>query len=167
MSFFRVTLLTLLLVSLYCVSLADSHDQQQNIVEQAKEINEQLNKKQSSTQANISSEIDGNDEEPLPINDPFAGDDGTASTIVSDVSSEKELVNLSKYKLVGVFNGTIKSFATFVDEGGEFVTLEIQEELSNGLKLVDVNIKEAIFQKGENSFVSLNFKNQIRERDEF
>ena len=69
MSFFRVTLLTLLLVSLYSVSLADSHDQQQNIVEQAKEINEQLNKKQSSTQANISSEIDGNDEEPLPIND--------------------------------------------------------------------------------------------------
>ena len=136
-------------------------------VEQAKEINEQLNKKQSSTQANISSEIDGNDEEPLPINDPFAGDDGTASTIVSDVSSEKELVNLSKYKLVGVFNGTIKSFATFVDEGGEFITLETQEELSNGLKLVDVNIKEAIFQKGENSFVSLNFKNQIRERDEF
>ena len=57
--------------------------------------------------------------------------------------------------------------ATFVDEGGEFITLEIQEELSNGLKLVDVNIKEAIFQKGENSFVSLNFKNQIRERDEF
>ena len=167
MSFFRVTLLTLLLVSLYSVSLADSHDQQQNIVEQAKEINEQLNKKQSSTQANISSEIAENDEEPLPINDPFAGDDGTASTIVSDVSSEKELVNLSKYKLVGVFNGTIKSFATFVDEGGEFITLEIQEELSNGLKLVDVNIKEAIFQKGENSFVSLNFKNQIRERDEF
>ena len=54
-----------------------------------------------------------------------------------------------------------------MDEGGEFITLEIQEELSNGLKLVDVNIKEAIFQKGENSFVSLNFKNQIRERDEF
>ena len=51
--------------------------------------------------------------------------------------------------------GTIKSFATFVDEGGEFITLEIQEELSNGLKLVDVNIKEAIFQKGENSFVQI------------
>ena len=47
------------------------------------------------------------------------------------------------------------------------IAREIEEELSNGLKLVDVNIKEAIFQKGENSFVSLNFKNQIRERDEF
>ena len=167
MSFFRVTLLTLLLVSLTKIGLADSHDQQKNILDQAKEINEEINKKQSSTQANISSEIGENDEEPLPLNDPFAGDDGTASKIVSDVTVEKELVNLSKYKLVGVFNGAIKSFATFVDEGGEFITLEIEEELSNGLKLVDVNIKEAIFQKGENSFVSLNFKNQIRERDEF
>ena len=27
-------------------------------------------------------------EEPLPLNDPFAGDDGTASTIVSYVTQE-------------------------------------------------------------------------------
>jgi len=167
MSFFRITLLTLLLVSLSNIGLTDSHDQQKNILEQAKEINEEINKKQSATQANISSEIGVNQEEPLPLNDPFAGDDGSASTIVSDVSSEKELVNLSKYKLVGVFNGTLRSFATFVNESGDFITLEIQEELSNGLKLVDVNIKEAIFKKGEDSFVSLNFKNQIRERNDF
>ena len=127
MSFFKITLLTLLLVSLTKIGLADSHDQQKNILDQAKEINEEINKKQSSTQANISSEIGENDEEPLPLNDPFAGDDGTASKIVSDVTVEKELVNLSKYKLVGVFNGAIKSFATFVDEGGEFITLEIEE----------------------------------------
>jgi len=167
MSFFRITLLTLLLVSLSNIGLTDSHDKQKNILEQAKEINEDINKKQSATQANISSEIGMNEEEPLPLNDPFAGDDGSASTIVSDVASEKELVNLSKYKLVGVFNGTLRSFATFVDESGDFITLEIQEELSNGLKLVDVNIKEAIFKKGEDSFVSLNFKNQIRERNDF
>ena len=106
-------------------------------------------------------------EEPLPLNDPFAGDDGTASSIVSDVTQKEELMNLSKYKLVGVFNGSIKSFATFVDESGEFITLEEQEELSNGLKLVEVNIKEAIFQKGADNFISLNFKNQIREKKEF
>ena len=46
-------------------------------------------------------------EEPLPLNDPFAGDDGTASSIVSDVTQKEELMNLSKYKLVGVFNGSI------------------------------------------------------------
>ena len=54
-----------------------------------------------------------------------------------------------------------------MDESGEIITLEVQEELSNGLKLVEVNIKEAIFQKGEDNFVSLNFKNQIREINEF
>ena len=106
-------------------------------------------------------------EEPLPLNDPFAGDDGTSSSIVSDVTENEELKNLSKYKLVGSFNGSLKSFATFVDESGEFITLELQEELIRGLKLVDVNIKEAIFQKGEDNFISLNFKNQIRETNEF
>ena len=131
MSFFRIALLTLLLMSFSKIGLADSH------------------------------------EEPLPLNDPFAGDDGTSSSIVSDVTENEELKNLSKYKLVGVFNGSIKSFATFVDESGEFITLEEQEELSNGLKLVEVNIKEAIFQKGVDNFISLNFKNQIREKNEF
>ena len=131
MSFFRIALLTLLLMSFSKISVADNH------------------------------------EEPLPLNDPFAGDDGTASSIVSDNTQKEELMNLSKYKLVGVFNGSIKSFATFVDESGEFITLEEQEELSNGLKLVEVNIKEAIFQKGVDNFISLNFKNQIREKNEF
>ena len=92
MSFFKIALLTLLLMSFSKIGLADSH------------------------------------EEPLPLNDPFAGDDGTASTIVSDVTQEEELMNLSKYKLVGVFNGSLKSFATFVDDTGEFITLEVQEE---------------------------------------
>ena len=131
MSFFRIALLTLLLLSFSKISVADNH------------------------------------EEPLPLNDPFAGDDGTASSIVSDVTQTEELINLSKYKLVGVFNGSLKSFASFVDESGEIITLEVQEELSNGLKLVEVNIKEAIFQKGETNFISLNFKNQIREINEF
>ena len=131
MSFFRIALLTLLLMSFSKIGWADSH------------------------------------EEPLPLNDPFAGDDGTSSSIVSDVTENEELKNLSKYKLVGSFNGSLKSFATFVDESGEFITLELQEELIRGLKLVEVNIKEAIFQKGEDNFISLNFKNQIRDTNEF
>ena len=51
---------------------ADSHDAEQNIIDQAKEINKEVKKKQAEAQANINSEI-GN-EEPLPLNDPFAGD---------------------------------------------------------------------------------------------
>ena len=109
--------------------------------------------------------IDG--EEPLPLNDPFAGDDATASKIISETSIEGEVVNLRRYKLVGAFSGTLNEYATFVNESGEFITLELQEELSTGLKLVEINIKEAVFQKADNGYISLNFKNQIRERDEF
>ena len=131
MSFFRIALLTLLLMSFSKIGWADSH------------------------------------EEPLPLNDPFAGDDGTSSSIVSDVTENEELKKLLQSDVYMQGDLNIKSFATFVDESGEFITLEEQEELSNGLKLVEVNIKEAIFQKGVDNFISLNFKNQIREKNEF
>ena len=107
--------------------------------------------------------LDG--EEPLPLNDPFAGDDASASTIISD-SSEAETRNLSKFKLVGVFMSKSEQFATLVDDTGEFISLELFEELTEGLMLVELDIKEAIFQKNDNSYISINFNNQIREKNE-
>ena len=67
------------------LSMADSHDNQQNIIEKAKEINQKVKEKQANTKANISSEI-GN-EEPLPLNDPFVGDSslsGGGTLLASD-----------------------------------------------------------------------------------
>ena len=107
--------------------------------------------------------LDG--EEPLPLNDPFAGDDASASTIISD-SSEAETRTLSKFKLVGVFMSKREQFATLVDDTGEFISLELFEELTEGLMLVELDIKEAIFQKNDNSYISINFNNQIREKNE-
>ena len=107
--------------------------------------------------------LDG--EEPLPLNDPFAGDDASASTIISD-SSEAETRNLSKFKLVGVFMSKREQFATLVDDTGEFISLELFEELTEGLLLVELDIREAIFQKNDNSYISINFNNQIREKNE-
>jgi len=107
--------------------------------------------------------LDG--EEPLPLNDPFAGDDAGASTIISD-SSEAETRTLSKFKLVGVFMSKRDQFATLVDDTGEFISLELFEELTEGLMLVELDIKEAIFQKNDNSYISINFNNQIREKNE-
>ena len=110
--------------------------------------------------------LDG--EEPLPLNDPFAGDDASASTIISDSSVEAETRNLSKFKLVGVFMSKSEQFATLVDDTGEFISLELFEELTEGLRLVDVNIRQAVFEKSEdNKFLIINFKNQIREADEY
>ena len=108
---------------------------------------------------------DTQEEEPLPLNDPFAGDDAAQAKVFTDEQgneTETEVRSLSKYKLVGVFVSNRNQFATLVDGSGEFLTLELFEELSKGLKLVELNIKEAIFQKDENSFISINFKNQIR-----
>ena len=166
MNFIKIIILGIILFFSAQTVFADNTEEK-NILDQAKEINEEIKKKQASTEANIASEIGIDGEEPLPLNDPFAGDDASTSTFVSETSTESEAVNLRRYKLVGAFSGTLNEYATFVNESGEFITLELQEELSAGLRLVEINIKEAVFQKADNGYISLNFKNQIRERDEF
>ena len=166
MNFIKIIILGIILFFSAQTVFADNTEEK-NILDQAKEINEEIKKKQAATEANIASEIGIDGEEPLPLNDPFAGDDASGSTIVSETSTESEAVNLRRYKLVASFAGTLNEYATFVNESGEFITLELQEELTEGLKLVGINIKEAVFQKADNGYISLNFKNQIRERDEF
>ena len=46
------------------------------------------------------------------------------------------------------------------------VTLQINEELSPGIKLVALKNQRAISEKGDNSFLVINFKNQIKETSE-
>ena len=108
------------------------------------------------------------EEEPLPLNDPFDGDSASASTLVSEQEPTTDAVILRSYKLVGSFSGKHHSFITLVDDSGEFITLELFEELTEGLRLVDINIKQAVFEKNEdNKFLIINFKNQIKEADEY
>ena len=143
---------------------ADSHDAEQNIIDQAKEINKEVKKKQAEAQANINSEI-GN-EEPLPLNDPFAGDTATASSIITEEEATTAAITLRNYKLAATFSGDFQKFVTLVNDSGEFITLELFEELSSGVKLFDVNVKEAIFQKEKDgTYIIMNFKNQIKEQD--
>ena len=159
MNFFRLIIITLFIFIYSQKVFSDSHDA--NIVEKAKEINKQIKEKQTQTQQSLNQELV--EEEPLPLNDPFAGDASTASTLITNAYAK-----LRSYKLVASFNGTDQSFATLVDDSGEFLTLELDEELSNGLKLVDVNLKHAVFEKDEDSkFLIINFKNQIKEVDEY
>ena len=167
MNFFRIALLVLFLTFISFNAYSDNNEEEQNIVEKAKEINKKLKEKQNSTQANIDSEI-GKTEEPLPLNDPFAGDTATTSTIVTEEEEATEAaIALRSYKLAATFTGDFDKFVTLVNDSGEYVTLELFEELSSGLKLVDVNAKEAIFQKEEDgTYLIMNFKNQIKEEDE-
>ena len=60
-------------------------------------------------------------EEPLPLNDPFAGDASTASDIVTEETPTSSAVKLRAYKLVGSFSAKDNSFITLVDDNGEFM----------------------------------------------
>ena len=148
------------------VSMADSHDNEQNIIEKAKEINQKVKENQANTQANISTEI--NNEEPLPLNDPFVGDSslsGGNTMSLGDPQEAQNEMSLYKFKLVGVMSAEQnQGFVTLINAAGDIITIRMFEELSPGVKLVAVNNKEAVFEKNSESLLVINFKNQISER---
>ena len=166
MNFFKLIFLALLLMLATKVSMADSHDVEQNIIDKAKEINQNIKKKQSNQQANISSEI-GSNEEPLPLNDPFVGDSSLTggALIEADPEEAKNEMSLYKFKLVGVMTSEKNGgFVSLVNASGDIITVSLFEELSPGVKLVAINNKEAVFEKNSESLMVINFKNQITER---
>ena len=111
-------------------------------------------------------------EEPLPLNDPFVGDSSFSGgvKVISDgtSSAEQRRINLFNYKLVGIIRSNEASFITLINQDGENVTLEMYEELNEGVKLVDMNQKEAIFLvEQSDSYLIMNFKNEIKETSEY
>ena len=166
MNFFKVIFISLLFIYISNVSMADSHDSEQNIIEKAKEINQKVKENQANTQANISSEI--NNEEPLPLNDPFVGDSSLSGGNTMSLGDPKEAQNemsLYKFKLVGVMSAEQnQGFVSLINAAGDIITIRMFEELSPGVKLVAVNNKEAVFEKNSESLLVINFKNQISER---
>tara|TARA_B000000609_G_C23989656_1_gene249072 strand:+ start:71 stop:577 length:507 start_codon:yes stop_codon:yes gene_type:complete len=166
MNFFKIIFVSLFLISLTNLSWSDSHTKEQDIIDKAKEINKKIKEKQANSQANISSEI--NNEEPLPLNDPFVGDSsltGGGSISMSDPEEAKNEMSLFKFKLVGVMSAENDSgYVSLINASGEVITLSLFEDLSPGVKLVGVNNKEAVFEKNGESLLVINFKNQIVER---
>ena len=67
MIFRFLTLITFFILISFKFSYADNHDTENNIIEKAKEINQKVKEKQA-LQSSAS-----NQEEPLPLNDPFVG----------------------------------------------------------------------------------------------
>jgi hypothetical protein len=114
--------------------------------------------------------VDINTEEPLPLNDPFAGNSslGSGTSIISTgETGESEEMSLYNFKLVGVISGSYESYVSLVNASGEIITLQLHEELSDGVKLVDMTLNEAVFQKADDTYMTINFKNKIKETDEF
>ena len=165
MIFFRSVIFVICVLFAVSIAYADNHDTEKNIVEKAKEINQKIKEKQALQNSNSAS---GNKEEPLPLNDPFVGDGslggGNSLKIVADTDEEKKKLSLFNYKLIGVITGDQDMFASLINENGEIVNIGFNEELSPGVRLIDLNSREVIFDRGGESQVVINFKNQIIER---
>ena len=145
--------------------IADTNDQEQDLLEKAKEINKKVKIKAASEISNISNE------EPLPLNDPFVGDasisGGKSNVVLVGSEEEKDERSLYNFKLIAIMSGTYESYVSLVNASGEIIHLQLHEELSEGIRLVSLNQTEAIFQKEEDdSYLIINFNNQIRETKE-
>ena len=145
--------------------IADTNDQEQDLLEKAKEINKKVKIKAASEISNISNE------EPLPLNDPFVGDasisGGKSNVVLVGSEEEKDERSLYNFKLIAIMSGTYESYVSLVNASGEIIHLQLHEELSEGILLVSLNQTEAIFQKEEDdSYLIINFNNQIRETKE-
>ena len=167
MTFFKVIIFLLITILSLNNSFAEDHTTEQDIIEKAKEINQKIKKQQADKSEIIAKETA---EEPLPLNDPFVGDastggGATTAVIVSD-NEDSQGLSLYNFKLVAIITGEYESYVSLINSSGEIVSLQMNEELSPGIKLIALKPNEAVFEKGEESFLKINFKNQIKETSE-
>tara|TARA_B100000003_G_scaffold66184_1_gene59048 strand:+ start:170 stop:625 length:456 start_codon:yes stop_codon:yes gene_type:complete len=151
MNFFKI-FLTFLFLIFSSVSYADNHDQNQNLSEGAQEIAQEIQ-----------------DDEEVPLNDPFAGNEGTSGGSLDASIPEEERedeMSLYNFKLAGLISGKDNSYISLVNAGGEVVTVTLGQYLGK-IKLVDLRINEAIFEKEDKKFMIIDFNNVIREADEY
>ena len=167
MIFFRKLIFIICVLFAVTIAHADNHDTEKTIVEKAKEINQKIKKQQALQNSNISSEV--GKEEPLPLNDPFVGDGslggGNTMKVIADTEEDKKNLSVFNFKLIGVIVGEDEGYASLIDEDGQIINLGFFEELSPGIKLISISQKEVVFERGEDSLVAINFKNQIIERN--
>ena len=133
------------------IVFADNHSKTaEEIVNEAKEINKQIEQ-----------------EEEVPLNDPFAGNEGTTSANANVPEEEQQdQFSLYNYKLSGLISGTVHSYISLVDSSGEFTTLTLGQNLGK-VKLIDLRLTEAIFEKEDKSFLIIDFNNIVREANEY
>ena len=148
MNFFKIFFITLLL-TIVGVSYADNHDQKKEVLEGVKEIAKQLE-----------------DDEEVPLNDPFAGNEGTSSMSSIPEDEQDNEMSLYNFKLVGLISGKDHSYISLVNSGGEVMTMTLGQFLGEN-KLVDLRLTEAIFKKEDGKYMIIDFNNQVRETDDY
>ena len=152
MNFFRIFIILVFGFSAFSFSYADNHGE---IVEKVEEVVKNLNSE------NV-------DDEEVPLNDPFAGNEGSSSTASNLPVDEEDqgAMSLYNFKLVGLISGKDHSYITLVNSAGEIQTLTIGQDLGK-IKLIDLRLTEAIFKKDDEKYLIINFNNQIKETDDY
>ena len=151
MNFFKILIIIFFGLLSASFSYADNHSE---IVEQVNEVVKNLDSN------NV-------DDEDVPLNDPFAGNEASSSANMNIPEGEAEdEMSLYNFKLAGLISGSDHSYISLVNSSGEFVNLTIGQYLGK-IKLVDLRITEAIFEKDDKSYLILDFNNQIRETNEY
>ena len=148
MNFFKIFVISFFL-TFSIPAFADNHDTSQN-----EDVNQ------------ISQEIQ--DDEEVPLNDPFAGNEGTTGSLDATVTPEEQedVMSLYNFKLAGLISGKDNSYITLVNSSGEIITLTLGQYLGK-IKLVDLRLTEAIFEKDDKTYMMIDFNNLIREADEY
>lgn len=166
MIFFR-TLLILFFLFVASIGVAENHAKTpQEIIDQAKEITKELDDNQAKEIETI--ETIEEEEEDVPLNDPFAGNEGTTSSANTNISEEEQQDQMSLYnfKLSGLISGKDHSYISLVDSSGEVITLTLGQYLGK-IKFIDLRLTEAIFVKEDKSYLTIDFNNQIRETNDY
>ena len=166
MNLFKFIILIGLFFATIQSSFADSHDKK-NIVNQAKDLANKAKEVQAKNEQNIK---DATGEEEVPLNDPFAGNAATSSgdLIAFDSGTENQKkLTLNNFKLVGIISGKFESYVSLADSSGKVTTIQLNEELEEGLKFVDLRLTEAIFEKEGGKYMVIDFKNKVKEVDEY
>ena len=150
MNFFKILIILIFGLFAFSISYADSHGE---VVEKAKDVVKNL-------ENNV-------DDEEVPLNDPFAGNEASSRSNANIPQEEAEdEMSLYNFKLAGLISGKDHSYVSLVNSSGEFVNLTIGQFLGK-IKLVDLRITEAIFLKEDKSYLIIDFNNQIREANEY
>lgn len=135
------------------IALADNHEKKKEVVEAVKEVVKEIE------------EI--SDDEEVPLNDPFAGNEAgnSAANNIPEGESEDDM-SLYNFKLTGLISGKDHSYISLTSSGGDVLTLTLGQYLGK-IKFIDLRLTEAIFKKEDDSYMIIDFNNQIRLADDY
>ena len=153
MNFFK-NFLILLFVFSFSLANADNHDKNVELLKKVKEVTENL-------ESNVI------EDEDVPLNDPFAGNEGSNNTNVDlATGEERDEMSLYNFKLSGIISGKDNSYISLANSSGEILTLTLGQYLGK-IKLIDLRLTEAIFKREDETYMVIDFNQQIRETDEY